>query len=94
MALTAIVTRARAYFVGMAVLLGLLGIAAEAGSGSLLIGVALVAVLVIRAIAALVLPVAGSGAEARPQRARAPGVILPSTHPDAAGHSRPRAPGP
>jgi hypothetical protein len=85
--------RARAYFAGMAVLLGLLAVVAEPGHAPLLIGVALAASLLVVSAFHLLLPTAVTRADVGPHRARAPGVILTSTHPDAAGRPRPRAPG-
>lgn len=83
---------ARAYVAGMAVLLGLIALT-DAGHAPLLIGVALAASLLLVAAIRLLLPTAIARVEVGPHRARAPGVILTSTHPDAAGHTRPRAPG-
>lgn len=85
--------RARAQFAGMAVLLGLLAVVAEAGNAPLLVGVALVAALLVISAIHVVLPGGVARVTVGPHRARAPGVILTSTHPDTAGHSRPRAPG-
>lgn len=85
--------RIRTHFAGVAVLLGLLTVVAEPGRAPLLVGVVLAAALLaLSAIHVLPAPVLVHLRVGR-HRARAPGVILTSTHPDAAGHSRPRAPG-
>ena len=91
--MTESVHRARAYFAGMAVLLGFLAVVAEPGHAPLLIGVALAASLLVVSALHLLLPQAVTRVIVGPHRARAPGVILTSTHPDAPGHPRPRAPG-
>lgn len=93
MRMTETLHRARGYIAGMTVLLGLLTLVAEPGHAPLLIGVALTAALLVVAAIRLLLPTAVTRVGVGPHRARAPGVILTSTHPDAAGHSRPRAPG-
>lgn len=85
--------RARAYFAGVAVLLGFLTLLADTGNAPLLIGVALAASLLVVSAIHLLLPTIAARVDVGPHRARAPGVILPSTHPDAPGHPRPRAPG-
>lgn len=93
MRMTETVHRARAYFAGTTILLGLLTLVAEPGHAPLLIGVALAAALLVVAAIHLLLPTAVARVGVGPHRARAPGVILTSTHPDTAGHTRPRAPG-
>jgi len=93
MALTEALHRTRTFFAGAAMLLGLLASVAEAGHTPLVLGVVLLAaLLLVTAIQVLLAPVVVR-CSVGPHRARAPGVILTSTHPDAAGHSRPRAPG-
>jgi len=93
MAMTEATQTGRAPFAGMAVLLAVVAVVAEAGHTPLLIGVVLAAaLLVIVACHVLPTPVVVRR-PVGPHRARAPGVILTSTHPDTAGHARPRAPG-
>ncbi|MBB2893260.1 DUF6412 domain-containing protein [Flexivirga oryzae] len=93
MEMTETMHRIRTHVAGVAVLLGLLTVAAEPGHSPLLIGVALVAALLVIAANHLLLMPVVVRCSVGPHRARAPGVVLTSTHPDAAGHARPRAPG-
>lgn len=85
--------RARTSFAGTAVLLGLLAVVTDPAQSPLLVGVALTLSMLLVSMIRLLLPAVCTGATVGPRRACAPGVILPSTHPDAAGHPRPRAPG-
>lgn len=92
-AMTETAHRARAYFAGMAALLGVLSITGEAGHAPLLLGVVLAVSMLLISAVHLTLPTAAGDTTFDAHRARAPGVILPSSHPNAAGHPRPRAPG-
>ncbi|RNI20748.1 hypothetical protein EFY87_13695 [Flexivirga caeni] len=77
----------------MAVLFGLLASLAGGTPSSVVISVVIATALLALVALHVVLPQPAAQAGVGPHRARAPDVILPSTHPDAAGHSRPRAPG-
>lgn len=61
--------------------------------GMLSIAVVLVAVAVITIALALISPIFGIRSAPHPHRARDASTLLAQSHPDAAGHRRPRAPG-
>ncbi|MEV4687078.1 DUF6412 domain-containing protein [Microbacterium sp. LWH3-1.2] len=64
-------------------------------AGALVIAVAVLATLALLAVAIAVLfsPLRGIAAAAHPRRAISDATRLTASHPDAPGHSRPRAPG-
>lgn len=69
--------------------------ASDPQTGALVIAVAVVAALALLAVAIAVLfsPVRAIATAAHPRRAIADATRLTASHPDAPGHSRPRAPG-
>lgn len=69
--------------------------ASDPHTGALVIAVAVVAALALVAVAVAVLffPVPAIATAAHPRRAIADATRLTASHPDAPGHSRPRAPG-
>jgi hypothetical protein len=69
--------------------------ASDPQTGALVIAVAVVAALGLLAVAVAVLfsPVPAIATAAHPRRAIADATRLTASHPDAPGHSRPRAPG-
>lgn len=77
----------------MALLLALVTVSSDVAAAPLLIGVAVTAALLITSLVLVAVPTAVTRVAAHPGRARAPGVILTSTHPATAGHPKPRAPG-
>ncbi|MGN6415099.1 DUF6412 domain-containing protein [Flexivirga sp.] len=87
------VARGRERLAVLCGLLSVLALAADTGPAPALAGVVLAGALLLSVLGRFVVPVATCTGWCGPHGARAPDAILPSTHPAAAGHPKPRAPG-
>lgn len=74
-------------------LLTALGITLTPDAAALGIAVAVLALSVLAFAVALIVPQATKGSPPHPFRAISASTLLADSHPDAAGHPRPRAPG-